>query len=224
VYSERPSRLPGVVAWQRDVGPAGSTARVLPDGCLDLIWRDGELLVAGPDTTAQLASSPPGTRWAALRFAAGVGPGVLGVPAAELRDRRVPLADLWPAAAARRAAAVVGDDPVPGLERLAAHRWVPPDPLVTGVAARLRAGEPVAAVAAAAGLTARELHRRSTHAFGYGPKLLARILRLQRALARARSGTPFAAVAADLGYTDQAHLSRDVKALAGVPLRSLLTP
>jgi AraC-like DNA-binding protein len=224
MYAERPSRLPGVVAWWRDVGAAGSTARVLPDGCLDLIWRDGELLVAGPDTAAQLTTSPPGTRWAALRFTSGVGPAVIGVPAVDLRDQRVPLDALWSPAAVRAAGVTVGDhDPVAGLERLVSSRWIAPDPLVTGVAARLRAGVPVATVATATGLSARQLHRRCEAAFGYGPKLLARILRLQRALARARSGTPFATVAAELGYADQAHLSRDVKDLAGVPLRALLS-
>jgi AraC-like DNA-binding protein len=53
--------------------------------------------------------------------------------------------------------------------------------------------------------------------------LLARVLRLQRAVALARTGSPFAAVSADSGYADQAHLSREVKALAGVPLGALIT-
>ncbi|CAG6399478.1 hypothetical protein SCOCK_910011 [Actinacidiphila cocklensis] len=48
------------------------------------------------------------------------------------------------------------------------------------------------------------------------------MLRLQRALAMARTGTPFARVAADAGYADQPHLSREVRSLAGIPLRELL--
>ncbi|MDP9816227.1 helix-turn-helix domain-containing protein [Spirilliplanes yamanashiensis] len=219
MYAEWRTGLPGVLAWRRDVGPAGSTARILPDGCLDLMWRDGDLLVAGPDTTAQLAVSAPGTRWVALRFAAGIGPAVLGVPAAELRDLRVPLTDLWPAAACH----VPDDDPLRGLHRLVTARWRRPDPLVTGIAARLRSGTPVAAVAAQTGLSARQLLRRSQESFGYGPKLLGRIMRLQRALGRAQAGVPFATVAAEEGYADQAHLSRDVKELAGVPLTTLLS-
>ncbi|MGB3055197.1 MAG: helix-turn-helix domain-containing protein, partial [Acidimicrobiales bacterium] len=66
-----------------------------------------------------------------------------------------------------------------------------------------------------------QLHRRSLIAFGYGPKVLARILRLQRALALARDGSSFAAAAVDSGYTDQAHLAREVRALAGAPLTQL---
>ena len=68
----------------------------------------------------------------------------------------------------------------------------------------------------------RRLHRRCLDAFGYGPKTLARILRMNRALALARGGTPFATVAAQAGYADQAHLARDVKDMAGVPLSSLI--
>src|SRR6266508_1352297 len=49
MYRERPSRLPGAVVWQSD--PA-TGVRVLPDGCMDLLWNGTDLLVAGPDTTA----------------------------------------------------------------------------------------------------------------------------------------------------------------------------
>jgi AraC-like DNA-binding protein len=66
------------------------------------------------------------------------------------------------------------------------------------------------------------LHRRSLDAFGYGPKTLARMLRLQRALAAARSGVPLADTAMRTGFADQAHLSREVRALAGIPLGGLL--
>ncbi|NED34808.1 helix-turn-helix domain-containing protein, partial [Streptomyces sp. SID8499] len=69
---------------------------------------------------------------------------------------------------------------------------------------------------------ARTLHRRALAAFGYGPKTLARVLRLQRALRLARAGVPYAACAARAGYADQAHLARDVKELAGRPLGRLL--
>jgi AraC-like DNA-binding protein len=75
-----------------------------------------------------------------------------------------------------------------------------------------------------AGLSARHLQRRANTAFGYGAKTLHRVFRLQRAVGLAREGKPFARVAADAGYADQAHLSREVRALAGVPLRELVDP
>ena len=40
---------------------ATSECRVVPDGCMDLIWDGKGLIVAGPDTRAQLSSVPMGT-------------------------------------------------------------------------------------------------------------------------------------------------------------------
>jgi AraC-like DNA-binding protein len=84
------------------------------------------------------------------------------------------------------------------------------------------AGTPVAAMAERAGLSARQLHRRCLPLFGYGPRRLARVLRLGRALEAARKGTPLAQVAAGCGYADQAHLSREMRALAGATPAGLL--
>ncbi|CAN5657105.1 hypothetical protein BH11ACT8_BH11ACT8_31520 [soil metagenome] len=55
-----------------------------------------------------------------------------------------------------------------------------------------------------------------TATFGYGPAHLGRVLRLGRALALADAGSSWAAVAATTGFTDQAHLSRDVRSLTGL--------
>jgi AraC-like DNA-binding protein len=222
MYSERPSRLPHVTAWHSIAPPGGSATRVLPDGCLDIIWDGGIVYVAGPDTVAELAPAAPGSRSFALRFAHGTGADVLGVPADELTDRQVPLEDLWPAAEVRRLAEAA--DPMAALEATALRRWRGPDRAMVALAAGARAGHPVGAIADALGLSPRHLQRRCKFAYGYGPKTLARVLRLQRAVALARAGSPFAEVSASAGYADQAHLSREVKALAGVSLGALLTP
>ncbi|MGP3638656.1 helix-turn-helix domain-containing protein, partial [Streptomyces sp. 24-1644] len=83
-------------------------------------------------------------------------------------------------------------------------------------------GRTVADTARAAGLGARQLHRRSLAAFGYGPKTLARVLRLQRALGLVRSGMPYADAAYAAGCTDQAHLAREMRDLAGTTLSDYL--
>ncbi|MEV0028392.1 helix-turn-helix domain-containing protein [Nocardia sp. NPDC050793] len=222
-YRERPSRLRGAVVWTRTVTRIEEPLPVLPDGCMDLLWRDGTLLVAGPDTTAHPAGAPTATRYTGVRFFPGTAPALLGVPAHELRDRRVELADLWPAATVRELAGRVENapDPAAALEAIALRRAAetgPPDPVLHRIVAALHAGRSVAATADAAGLGARLLHRRSLAAFGYGPKMLARLLRLQRALAVARTGTPPADTAIAAGYADQAHFARDMRKLAGMPL------
>ncbi len=224
-YAERPSRLAGAVVWTR--APAGGPVRaVLPDGCMDLLWHEGRLMVAGPDTRAYHPQGAPG-RWAGIRFFPGTAPALLGVPAHELRDLRVDLADLWPAAEVRRLTRRVdaAADPLGALEELALRRAeevAPPDPLLARLVTALEAGRPVAETADGLGLGARQLHRRSLAAFGYGPKTLARVLRLQRALALARDGVPFAQTAARAGFADQAHLARDVRQLADTTLGELV--
>ncbi|MEV4537041.1 helix-turn-helix transcriptional regulator [Asanoa sp. NPDC049518] len=227
--SPHESRAPrtGGVIWQRVV-TATRQARILPDGCTDLIWssRTG-LTIAGPDTTAALADLTAGDRVVGLRFPPGTGPAVFGVPAAELTDQRVPLDALWSAATVRQLAEAMtrrADGDL--LDRVAAARLTTvggPDPRARAITHALSEGQSVARTAAHLGLTERHLHRASRHLFGYGPKTLARILRMRRALVLVRRGMPAAQAAAESGYADQPHLSRDVRALAGVPLKELLS-
>jgi AraC-like DNA-binding protein len=193
---------------------------------MDLLWNEGRLLVAGPDTHAYLPEGAP-SRWAGVRFFPGTAPALLGVPAHELRDQRVDLAELWPSSEVRRLAGHIAAavDPVNALEEVALERAAdaePPDPQLLHLVAALDAGRPVATTADELGLGVRQLHRRSLAAFGYGPKTLARVLRLQRALALARDGVPFAETAVRAGFADQAHLARDVRELAGTTLGELV--
>jgi len=234
MYRERASRVPDAVLWwSTSPGSTAAERRVLPDGCMDVIWADGALLVAGPDTAAHVVTDRPGARYVGLRFGPGTGPVVFGVPAHELRDQRVPLTELWPGAEARRLTERAGEtaDVVAGLgavlEEAAARRLGAASrrvdaALVGAVVEGVRAGLPVARIAADAGVGERRLHRRCLDAFGYGPRTLGRILRMNRALDLARGGTPPATVAAVTGYADQAHLSREVRSLTGVTLGTLI--
>ncbi|MFF9525894.1 helix-turn-helix domain-containing protein [Streptomyces achromogenes] len=235
MYTERTSRLTGAVVWTKfptgngngngtGTGTGTGVRPVLPDGCMDLLWSEGRLLVAGPDTRPY-APEGPTRSWAGIRFHPGTAPTLLGVPAHELRDRRVELADLWPAGRVRRLCdrVAAAPDPARALEDIALERAAeagPPDPLLHRLVECLDEGRPVSATAAELGLGERGLHRRCLTAFGYGPKTLARILRLRRALAR--TGTPYAEAAIRAGYADQPHLAREVRRLAGMPLGELL--
>lgn len=227
MYTERPSVVPHTVVWTGRAEGERQEIRVLPDGCMDLILADGAVYVAGPDTRAHIATW---TRcsFIGLRFGSGVGPRIVGLPAHEIRDQLLPLSDVWPSAWVRRLTERLDDAPDPArvMESFAAdrlHRAEPPDPIAPYAVQQLRRGSSIDQVAGAAGLSSRQLHRRSLLAFGYGPKTLARILRFNRALDLGRAGRAPAEVAASSGYADQAHLSREVKSLAGVTFAALTT-
>ncbi|HEV3123042.1 MAG TPA: helix-turn-helix domain-containing protein [Candidatus Dormibacteraeota bacterium] len=223
-YTERPTTVAGAVLWQRTVGPAPEVTRILPDGCLDLVWDGHRLFVAGPDSTARLHRSRADLWYVALRFSGGAGPALLGVPADEVRDQTPDLGELWPSLEARLLAERVAEDPVATLEAWAVDRAASSevDPLGPRVLRMAAAGTSVTVIAERLGLSTRHLHRRCLPIFGYGPLRLARVLRLRRAVNESRTGVPLAQVAAGCGYADQAHLSRETRALAGTTPTGLL--
>ena len=217
--------------WSRRIGsPEAGVARIVPDACVDLMWHreSGELFVAGPDTRAHVAEMAPGEIVGA-RFHTGRSPAGLGIPADALRDERVGLGELWDAGRIRRLAdelAATGSlaDAQSRLARaVLGSARDGPDPAVPKLLELARSGQRVGAMADAVGLTERQLHRRCLASFGYGAKVLQRVLRFDGAVRLAREGTALADVAYRSGYADQAHLSREVRALAGVPLTVLVS-
>jgi AraC-like DNA-binding protein len=210
--------------WSRAGGerPDGYE-RIVPDGCMDLIWSDQTGVTAvGPNTTAFMAPLRPGGSIVGVRLHPGAAPPLFGVPAPALRDGRMPARELWGAAGARLEEQVAGAQaPDERLERLVAflaaraRESSPPDPLVRAAAVRL-GGAPVRDVADELAVSERHLRRLVGAEVGYGPKRLGRVLRLRRALARVRAGAELAEVAYGSGYTDQAHFTNECRALAGV--------
>lgn len=102
------------------------------------------------------------------------------------------------------------------LDPLAAHACralqVPDDARIAALARRLE-------------VSARTLERRFVAAVGLTPKRYSRIARMQRSLASlALPGARAIDVAHALGFTDQAHLTRELVALAGVRPAELLSP
>lgn len=214
--------------WERS-GDGGAPVRVLPDGCIDIVWTEGTgTHVVGPNTVAFVVSVEPGVRVAGVRMRPGAGAALLAADAAALRDARVPLEDVlgddgrWLAQRVEAGAERPLDALLTALgER--APQVMAPDPLVGAVVARLH--DPRARVETLArdfGVSARQLRRRFESGVGYGPKRLARILRLERALAAARAGEELALAAAEAGYADQAHFAHDCRALAGVCASALV--
>jgi AraC-like DNA-binding protein len=179
---------------------------------------DGSVMVAGPDTTASV-SPRDGEPFVGLRFHPGVLPRLLGVPASELRNERVPLSDLrgdhfQRGSLTELAVALASEEP-----RAETAPWSLG--LLGHVTGRLAAGWAVADVAREIGWSNRTMQRHCAAVYGYGPAMLRRILRFRRAVRLLDDGMPLIEVAGRAGYADQPHLHREARELAGVPLASL---
>jgi AraC-like DNA-binding protein len=210
--------------WVRvDTGEPDAFERIVPDGCMDVIWSDRAGLIAvGPNTTAFVSSVKPGGSALGVRFHPGAAPPLFGAPAPALVDARLPARALWGDAAARleealHATADLGERArlLVGFLSQQARRAEGPELLVRAAATRLERVD-VAGVARELAVSERHLRRLVTAAVGYGPKRLARVLRLQRALALVRAGAELAEVAFVTGYADQSHFTNECRALAGV--------
>jgi AraC-like DNA-binding protein len=203
----------------------GSAQQVLPDACVDVVWTQGRLMVAGPATGPDLAAATPGQGRCGVRFRVGAAGAALGLPASELLEETVPLEEIWGAAGRRledrvALAARPLDALVAGVyDRISGAG----DDLVREAVFRLRGGEDsVERLARAIAVSERQLRRRFERGVGYGPRTLRRVLRFQRFLGLAQGGGSLARLAADAGYADQAHLVRDCRRLAGTTPSALL--
>jgi AraC-like DNA-binding protein len=200
LYEERapgPDLAPWVQAFWRLRCDRPYSLRVIPDGCMDIIQGD----VVGSLSEAIVADLYPGEDTCGIRLRPGAFTALFGVPASELVDHRVPLAD------------VVRPRPLLELARDADR----PDPLGT---AALHATD-IRELAKESGYSPRHLHRRVIAATGHSPKRLSRIGRMQALLARGR-GESWSRTAAELGYHDESHMINDVHRLAQATPQTML--
>jgi len=212
-----------------------SLQRVLPDGCMDIILgrlgperegRDAFSLTAVGAMTRYLDAVPLPLRLG-VRFEPGMGPLFLRAPAAALTDIEVPLGELWGGDGRKLLADLAHARSTAGrirtMERWLLRRLEHAKGLgaaVLAVVARIvsQQGEgAVGPLVRASGLSERHLRRRFEAAVGFGPKHLARIVRLRETMRRAAGGDgeSWARIAADAGYYDQAHMIAEFRALAG---------
>jgi AraC-like DNA-binding protein len=221
--------------WGAEIGAveAGHMHQVIPDGCVGLIASrraDGstQLTLQGPRLDALWIPVHEGDRFWGVRFWPDAGPLLLRRPAPELLGRLEPATAILGPPAAGLAAGLADCDTAADASAVWESLLTPIvaaspplDAVVrTAVLAIVAArGEaPLAELAAAVGLSPRQLQRRFSAAVGLSPKQFARVRRLRSALSHVVEGSPmsWAAVAADLGFADQAHLIREFGALAGL--------
>ncbi|GAB3478441.1 helix-turn-helix domain-containing protein [Nocardiopsis coralliicola] len=236
-YTPAPAapRLAGeaVTAWTAD---AGGEHTLVPDGCVDVLWMStGRAVVCGPETSGWSFALPAGTSAVGVRLRPGRAAAVLGLDTPGALNRRVDLADVvgdrlarqtlerLDAAAPTARLGVLQNAVAAAVGRASPQSSSGPSARSADLVAdalTAEPGMPVGALARAAGLSERQLHRRCIAAFGYGPATLRRILRLQRFLHLAQhpgATVDLAVLAAMAGYSDQPHLARESRALAGVP-------
>lgn len=202
---------------------------LVPDASVDVLWLpDGSVRVCGPEVEGWTFDPLAGTA-VGIRFRPGQAAPVLGTAMDEIRDQRVLVEDLL-GADGRRLVEELGELPedVPPQRRIALleehiRRWVADGSAVDRMADRVATtladdpGQRVEGLRRDLDLSERQLLRRCTVAFGYGPATLRRILRLQRFLTlvdASEAGRGLAALAQDAGYADQQHLARDARAIA----------
>jgi AraC-like DNA-binding protein len=209
---------------------------VLPDGRMDLLLtrdaRGGAVVaeVLGTKTRALVVEDATPCEKMLVSFRAGVVPWLLGVSARELRDRGIALGEIdvsWARALAARVAETpalrLRDAVEPVLAAAAARaeerrgdqaRWRALAAAVREIAAGLGPVR-VADVARRIGFGERRLERLFDELVGVGPKAFARIVRFRGAVRRLGAGARLAEAAAASGYSDQAHMTREFRALCG---------
>lgn len=213
--------------------PSGTITLVLSlDAPLDLVGADGradrfDAVVAGLHAAPALIRHDGNQHGVQLDLTPTGAALLLGGPAAELSGTSVDLAELV-GPAARRLHEQLSEAPDWGrrfmlvADALFAHRdvrWQPRPEVEHAwrVLGRSRGRASVRDVAGEVGWSTRHLGECFRAEYGLAPKTTARVLRFQESQRLIAARRPLADVAAVCGYYDQAHLTREWGALAGVP-------
>jgi len=200
---------------------------------VDGLWRPGAEpgFAIGAMTRGRASAFSPRVHAIGAYLRPGRIAAMTGVPARELTDRIVPLAELW------RDARELGerltdarDDAlrVDLLEAtlLARAARVPTPhalldlPALAGLVERSGGALPIGRLASGAGVSRQHLARRFRDELGMSPKTASRLARFRRVLAAARPES-WAQLARDAGYADQSHLIAEFREFTGQTPRAL---
>jgi AraC-like DNA-binding protein len=228
------SRFLGIDAfWEHEGGARAH--RILPDGCMDFLFEltTGTSRVIGPMSVARVVSVPDGVRAFGVRFRPGVASRFLDETATSFLDEGAELSSfrrgLFGALGERLAEARTFDARRALVIRALSEPGARVRPLDTRVRRAVSLIEAVRGrstlrnVATELGIGERQLERLFVEQVGHGPKLFARIVRMHHAIGLARQARlRQAELAASAGFSDEPHLVRELKALAGATLRTLL--
>ncbi len=215
-----------VPTW--DLPPGESyTQRVFAHPVVNVVFEPDVALVHGVTTrVTERRLEGTGSAFGVMFRPAGFRQFLDG-PMSELRDRSVPVAEVFGAAGDELVEAVrnetTNESRVAVIARFLAARAPEarqPSEDMTALVERVAADPTYARVEKLArdvGIGVRQLQRRFADEVGVSPKAVVRRYRLYEAAERVRDGADvdWAQVAAELGYSDQAHLIRDFAAAIG---------
>ncbi len=210
-----------------DVRPA---SRVLPDGCIDVIFdrRHPAARFVGTMTRPLLLDGGGPVDVVGVRFAPGGAAPFLRLPAQSITDDAVDVRETWRAGNDVAVRIAEGEHPLRALDQALLARLGEGeiDAAVVACVRRIEAARgdvKISDLTTIAGCSERQLGRRFTSHVGVAPKRFARVVRFRAVLDAAphvpRGG--WADVAASLGFADQSHLLREVRAIGGASLRTL---
>ncbi|MDB5035526.1 MAG: AraC family transcriptional regulator [Chlorobi bacterium] len=211
--------------------------RVLPDGCVDIIFDATEPAsafdpsrgtVIGVMRRPRVVMLGGPLELIAVRFRPGCGRIFFPVPMSELADYSIALSDLWRDGI--RDVAMPLDDGATIARRLERFDMLlarrlgsapVPDRSVAGALGLIgRSGGRIAisALEKSLGVSGRHLARRFNDQVGLAPKMLARIVRFQNAAALLRRGSAIDPheLVHHCGFHDQPHLIHEFRSLSGL--------
>lgn len=240
-HAPHPDLLPLVECYWSVRGKAIDPVshRVLPDGCVDVLFdlsSDADPMPDRPEAAVVGFMTRPlpvvyrgEVELFAVRFRPGRAAGFLGVDTHELTDRVEALDDVWGPEGRRVFERLVATPTgTVGRARLLDAALlsrlegdpVATDALMVEAASRIvRSGGRVriADLARSLDISRRQLERRFPATVGVSPKTAARIARFRRVVdaLHERPSDSLSMLALRQGYADQAHMTREFKALAG---------
>jgi AraC-like DNA-binding protein len=216
--------------------------RVLPTGEMHLVFRVsgpevrlfessedrhgesvGFAVIGGPRSEAYLKRTVGGAVSIGAILNAGAAWPLFGAQAWEFAGRHVKLTDVWGMDGERALDRIVcagsAERELEEFESLLAARLPRVRSLHPAVAATLRGietGSSIRDVVRASGFSHRYVSGVFRQTIGFSPKLYARVRRFERAMHEMRRGVSLVDVALDCGYSDQSHLQREFREIAGI--------
>ena len=215
-----------IVAWDLR-GQPGHVQKTLPYPCVHLVFDPGKTAIFGVMRGAFEYRLEGARRALGVRFRPGGFRGLLGAPVNTITDREISLSAVYALDVSAAEASVLEADGDAGMmaaaETILRTRMPPRDPtvdLVHGIVDRIAADRKINRVdelAAQVSMSERGLQRLFGDYVGVSPKWVIRRSRLHDAASRLANAEDvnLAHLAQELGYSDQAHFTRDFKAIVG---------